>query len=82
MQKICPDPLIWNKIYVRLKRSWVENGQEGTHPPKPLVVDLWANSTDSEKAERWQQTLAWALEHQCYALVTKVDDEQMYSIVG
>ncbi len=78
MQKICPDPLVWNKIYVNLKRSWVDSGKEGEHPPKPLVVDLWAYSSDDEKAERWKETLAWALEHQCYSLVTEVEDEQMY----
>jgi len=79
MREICPNPLAWNKIYIQLKREWIETGQEGIHPPKPLVVDLWAFSSDREKAERWQETLAWALEHSCYSLVSNVTAGDMYS---
>lgn len=79
MQEICPNPLAWNKVYSRLKKVWVESDKAGKHPPKPLVVDLWANSSDSEKAARWQETLSWALDHSCYALVSEITAQDMYS---
>lgn len=82
MQQICPEPRVWNKIYIDLKRKWVESGQEGVQPPTPLVVDLWAYSSDTEKAQRWQETLVWALEHSCYSIISRVRDEQMYTGVA
>ncbi len=78
MHEICPNPLTWNKIYLNLKRKWVESGKVGRQPPKPLVIDLWANSSDREKAERWQETLTWALEHSCYSVVSEVSTRDMY----
>ena len=78
MQEICPNPLTWNKVYIDLKRKWIESGKIGTQPPKPLVIDLWARSSDGEKASRWQETLAWALEHSCYSVVSKVPHKDMY----
>lgn len=78
MQEICPNPMAWNKVYSRLKQAWVESGKVGSHPPKPLVVDLWAYSSDGEKAARWQETLSWALDHRCYSLVTNITAQDMY----
>ena len=78
MQEICPNPLTWNKVYLDLKSKWLESGKVGKQPPKPLVIDLWANSSDNEKATRWQETLAWALEHSCYSVVSRVSNQDMY----
>ncbi|BFM06950.1 hypothetical protein [Halioxenophilus aromaticivorans] len=79
MQEICPNPLMWNKVYSKLKKAWVESGGAGEQPPKPLVVDLWAYSSDHEKAERWQQTLSWALNHSCYSVVADIATNDMYT---
>lgn len=78
MQFICPNPLAWNKVYIDLKRTWLESGCEAPQPPKPLVIDLWANSTDFEKAARWQATLTWALENSCFSLVSAIRSDDMY----
>ncbi|WP_317928670.1 hypothetical protein [Halioxenophilus sp. WMMB6] len=82
MQEICPNPLVWNKVYLALKRKWIETGCSGNQPPKPLVIDLWAFSSDHEKAERWKATLAWALEHRCYSEVSCISAKEMYSVAN
>ena len=79
MQEICPNPLAWNRAYSKLKKVWVECGKSGNQPPKPLVVDLWAYSSDNEKAARWQETLSWALDHSCYSVVADITAHDMYT---
>jgi hypothetical protein len=80
MEDICPNPLVWNRIYVRLKKRWLERGKLGEQPPKPLVVDLWAGSTDTEKARRWQETVKWARENNCLAEIRNVPAQDMYRV--
>ena len=79
MQFICPNPLVWNKVYVLLKKEWQQAGGHGPQPPKPLIIDLWAKSSDTEKAARWQATLNWALENSCYSVVSNVSCMEMYT---
>ncbi|MCD9459052.1 hypothetical protein [Marinibactrum halimedae] len=77
MLTVCPYPLTWNRIYCKLKKKWIEDGCSGEHPPKPLIVDLWASSSDQEKSERWCETLEWAKKNH-YSLLQELYNQPMY----
>lgn len=57
---ICPMPLAWDRIHKQLLRAWEQRG-DGTvpRPPVPLILNGWVFSTDSEKQQRWKDTLMW-----------------------
>jgi hypothetical protein len=46
-------------------------------PPKPLILAGWAYSSDIEKKERWEETVGWASNNGCQALIDGIPDDEI-----
>lgn len=80
MSKICPLGQDWAKIHRTLLKYSSENTCNPPEPPRPLILAGWAFSSDQDKSERWQATVAWARSNGCGNLVEGLRDEQFYWI--
>ncbi len=49
-------------------------------PPKPLILAGWAFSNDTEKMQRWEETVGWAERNDCSNLVSGIPDEDFYFV--
>lgn len=47
-------------------------------PPKPLILAGWAFSNDHEKKQRWDDTVEYALTHNCKHLIDDIGEENFY----
>src|SRR5438094_3576864 len=61
---ICPMPDRWVTVHRRLVKAWkAARNPAIPEPPRPLILNGWAFSSDIEKEERWTATLSWATQH-------------------
>ncbi len=85
---ICPIPSTWNEIYKDLCSNYelitgkklpntVLEIRNAGGPPTPLILNGWVFSNDSDKRERWQETLEWAEKYNLLYL-TNVNDANRY----
>ena len=79
MIRVCPNPSLWAEIFQRLADTWQRDGLQGTPPPVPLILAGWIYSSDSDKQQRWQQTIEWAEHHQLADLIPLLCDKDYYS---
>jgi len=54
-EPICPNPPEWAKLHEAVRNAVAD----GETFPKPLILGGWTFSSDSEKRERWQETVDW-----------------------
>ncbi len=83
MINYCPLPRQWNEIYITLKKAWlgqVSQQPKLQPPPFPLILDHWANSTDTEKFQRWEATLGWAESMNLRSLIPAIETELCYPV--
>ena len=77
---VCPVPLVWHKAYQRLFRAWKASGNNGSPPPRPLILAGWNFSGDSEKKDRWEGTVLWAKEHELAELIPQLTPDKEYRV--
>lgn len=83
---ICPKPIRWNDIFSDLCAAYqkqtckklpsnVVDIRETGGPPTPLILNGWVFTGDSEKNQRWIETVDWAKRHEllCYVVVEEKD---------
>lgn len=80
MNRICPNPIPWEQAYKRLTKYAESRPCVPPSPPKPLILAGWAYSNDNEKAQRWQETVAWANAHACPEIVSEIPDADYYFV--
>ncbi len=56
--RVCPKPDHWNRLWEMLPARRREG--LGWHPPLPLILAGWWESSDSEKRERFHSHIRWA----------------------
>jgi len=78
MKFVCPKPVVWDRIYQRLRHRWQQGGESGPAPPVPLILGGWAYSNDVEKHSRWQATLHWSRQYGCEDLVPALRPEECH----
>jgi hypothetical protein len=78
MSRVCPNPIPWNNIFQQLTSHAGSNSCVPEFPPKPLILAGWAYSSDLEKAQRWEETVAWANFNGCASLVDQLKEEDFY----
>ena len=78
MNFICPEPIIWNYLYKKLKAFQKRHNLDP--PPIPLILNGWVFTSDLEKKIRWEETVRWADEHHCRFLIPKLNENEKYSI--
>ena len=76
MKFVCPKPIVWDRIYQRLRHYWQQGGEAGPEPPVPLILGGWNFSSDYEKNQRWLSLIEWAREAGCPELIPKLTEEE------
>lgn len=80
MEFVCPQPQKWNEIHQSLKTAWEQAGSQSDVPPIPLILNGWVFSSDFEKKQRWQNTIAWAQQHDCSGLIPELTEDERYFV--
>lgn len=75
MNRVCPLPIPWSRVYERLCAFALTHACSPTRPPMPLILAGWNFSTDREKSERWSQTVRWADANGCAHLVEGIPEQ-------
>ncbi len=76
--RICPNPgPLWD-AYNRLVAFSKDNRCRPWKPPFPLILGGWAFSSDFDKMQRWNMTVAWARGNGCAEIVDAIPDEDFY----
>lgn len=77
---ICPKPIRWHEIFKDLEQAWELTGNDGSPPPKPLILAGWNYSNDIEKKSRWEETINWARENKLEYLIPQIADGDLYIV--
>ena len=78
-QFICPMPDAWAAVHRRLLNARKRAGDPAIpEPPRPLILDGWAFSSDTQKQERWAETLCWATQHGFHRLIPTIEPGNAY----
>jgi hypothetical protein len=80
MMKICPIASEWAKLHKELLKYSEKNECSPSNPPKPLILAGWVHSSDQDKKERWQETIAWARSNGCSDLLDRLIDDVFYTV--
>ncbi|NQV32391.1 MAG: hypothetical protein HQ515_06835 [Phycisphaeraceae bacterium] len=65
--RVCPKPPLWNDLWKMLPNRIREGS--GWHPPLPLILAAWYETSDMEKAERLELHIRYAYEKTAIAVV-------------
>ncbi len=77
MIRVCPNPIPWNKVFRRL--SIIADARPNLpKPPTPLILNGWVFSNDTEKMNRWNETIEWAKKADCDDIVLLLKDDDYY----
>src|SRR5262249_49645977 len=80
---ICPMPDAWAAVHQRLLKAWKRAGDRAMPaPPRPLILGGWAFSSDTEKRERWAETVRWATQHGFSRLIPTIEERDAYQRIG
>jgi hypothetical protein len=80
MEKICPKPNVWHKIYGKLDAYSRSRVCVPKMPPVPLILAGWNFSNDVEKRERWNDMVEWASKNGCELLVSNISVDDFYTV--
>jgi hypothetical protein len=80
MQRVCPNPKLWNEVFGRLSRYADSHACTPARPPIPLVLAAWWVTNDREKMRRWEETVAWARANGCGGIVEEIADADFYKV--
>ncbi len=62
---ICPNPPEWAKLH----SAAIAAAADGETFPKPLILAGWTFSTNADKRQRWEETVAWLEAHDLTGLI-------------
>jgi hypothetical protein len=79
-QRICPSPLRWKDIHKQLVAHAKDHPCQPSLPPMPFILGGWVNSSDTEKASRWKETVDWASANDCAAIIEELSPEDFYQV--
>ncbi len=77
MIRVCPNPIPWVSIHKTLS-LFAHSHPDLTEPPTPLILAGWVGTNDSEKINRWAETLQWAKNAGCDDLIETLSDDDYY----
>ena len=80
---VCPTPDAWAAVHRRLLKARQRAGDPAIpEPPCPLILDGWAFSSDTQKQERWAETVRWATQHGFNRLIPTIARRNAYQGSG
>ena len=72
-------PDAWAAVHRRLLNARKRAGDPAIpEPPRPLILDGWAFSSDTQKQERWAETVRWATQHGFHRLIPTIEPGNAY----
>ena len=72
-------PDTWAAVHQRLLKAWTKSGDRAIpEPPRPLILNGWVFSSDSEKQARWAETVRWATRHGLSHLIPDIEQRNSY----
>ena len=80
MKRICPNPIPWDAAFRRLEHFATTHPCKPPAPPRPLILNGWVFSSDAEKRQRWEETVAWATANGCAELVSEIPERDFYYV--
>lgn len=75
---VCPKPMVWDRIYKRLKRMSESRLCVPAAPPMPLILTGWHASDDLDKMKRWEETRRWAIANELGMVVRSLEKSDWY----
>jgi hypothetical protein len=75
-----PNPIPWNLAFERLTKYAKARICTPPSPPTPLILAGWIYSNDSEKMQRWAETIAWADTNGCRQIVDEIPEQDFYFV--
>src|SRR5438309_7873039 len=76
---ICLMPDAWAAVHRRLLSARERAGDPAVpEPPRPLILDGWAFSSDTQKQERWKETVRWVTQHGFRRLIPTIERRHAY----
>jgi hypothetical protein len=80
MKGVCPNPNAWHQAFQRLCKHAKFRVCTPPVPPAPLILAGWNYSDDSEKMQRWAETVTWANTNGCGEIVDEIPEQDFYFI--
>jgi hypothetical protein len=83
MERICPLPTAWNRIYnylVIFRQEQANFGITLSEIPIPLILAGWVYSNDYQKRTRWVQMVNWAEGAGCYKIISTIEKNEWYLV--
>ena len=77
-QHICPQFIIWRRIFAILDEAWRKTGIKENPPPNVFNFQGWTKSNNKKKQELWEETLLWAQNNGFSNLVPELCDEDLF----
>jgi hypothetical protein len=77
---ISPQPNKWYEIFQALKEFWEKQKSAAMPPPMAMVLSGWTMSNDSDKKQRWAETLKWAEAHNSSHLIPELEEKDKYYV--
>lgn len=80
---ICPHLHLWRQIYASLCEAREQAGAEDMPmPPQVFNMQGWLLSNDANKKNRWNATIAWAVQNGFKQLIPDLEDQDWYDGKG
>jgi hypothetical protein len=76
--QICPQFIIWRRIFAILDEAWRKKGDKENPPPNVFNFQGWTKSSNAKKKELWTATLTWADKNGFKDLIPELYDDDMF----
>jgi len=80
MHTICPLPQVWCDIHSKLIKIWEQDKLAMPEPPRPLILNGWMFSSDTDKKNRWDETKEWIIKYANPDLIGNLTDADYYKV--
>jgi len=77
---ISPKPNKWYEIFQTLKEFWEKQKSAAMPPPMAMVLSGWTMSNDTDKKQRWEETLKWAEANNGLHLIPVLEEQDKYYV--
>ena len=77
-QALCPQFIIWRRIFATLDEAWRKSGDKENPPPNVFNFQGWAKSSNERKKELWGKTLFWAENNNFEELIPELYEDDLF----
>ena len=76
--QICPQFIIWRRIFAILDETWRKKSDKGNPPPNVFNFQGWTKSSNEKKKKLWEETLNWAENNGFAELIPELYEDDMF----